>query len=306
MKKLFISSLLLLSSAFSFGQSTGNAAQKLEIPKTDSMHLIIHHSGYAFRYSEPHEQSLWVAYELTAAETVKVVERLDDFKPDAKVLTGTATKEDYSGSNYDRGHLAPAADMLWSKAAMEESFYFSNMSPQVPEFNRNIWKNLEALVRNWAELNGNIYIVTGPVLKKGLKKIGKQNKVSVPEYYYKVVLDHTKPEIKAIGFVFPNKASKDSLQRFAVSIDSVESLTGLDFFPMLEDKEEKALEKTICVSCWNWKVMHPNDIIDGEAAPEIKAPVENAVSVQCSGMTKAGERCKNMTKNKTGKCHSHE
>lgn len=173
--------------ALSLNVFSQSKIEKLEIPKTDSVNLIIEHAGYSFRYSEPHEQPLWVAYELTAAETMKSVERTDRFIPDPKVPTGTATNKDYEKSGYDRGHLAPAADMGWSAQAMAESFYFSNMSPQIPEFNRGIWKNLEGLVRNWAQVNGSIYIVTGPVLKPGLKTIGP-NRVSVPEHYYKVVL----------------------------------------------------------------------------------------------------------------------
>lgn len=303
--KQFLAILITLLSASSFAQSP--ITKRLEIPKTDSVEKLIEHTGYAFRYSEQHEQAIWVAYELTAAETIKTVDRDNNFQPDPKVSTGTATKEDYKGSGYDRGHLAPAADMLWSKTAMQESFYFSNMSPQAPEFNQHIWKNLEALVRNWAEINGNLYIVTGPVLKNGLKTIGA-NKVSVPEYYYKVILDHTKPEIKAIGFIMPNKGSKDSLQRFAVSIDSVEAFTGLDFFPQLEDKEEKQVEKTVCISCWNWQIIQPsNDILDGQAAPvKVETEKKESVSVQCSGTTQAGKRCRNMTTNSGGRCHLHE
>jgi endonuclease G len=125
------------------------------------------------------------------------------------------------------------------------------MSPQVPAFNRGIWKKLEELVREWAIENESIYIVTGPILKKGLPAIGS-NQVSVPEFYYKVILDYTEPEIKGIGFIMPNAASKEALSTFAVSIDSVESITGIDFFPRLENEEETIIESLVCVPCWSW------------------------------------------------------
>ena len=104
--------------------------------------------------------------------------------------------------------MAPAGDMSWSEQAMKESFYYSNMSPQNPSFNRGIWKKTEELTRIWAVENKSLYIVTGPILKKYLPTIGP-NKVSIPNYYYKAILDYTEPEIKAIAFLIPNR--EDSL-----------------------------------------------------------------------------------------------
>jgi endonuclease G, mitochondrial len=192
-----------------------------------------------------------VAYELTAAETQKVVGRSNDFRVDVAVKTSSATNADYQGSGYDRGHLAPAADMSWSMQSMEESFFYSNMSPQLPGFNRGIWKKLEEQVRQWAVDNQAIYVVTGPVLESNLPTIGP-DKVSVPRYYYKVILDYTQPGLKGIGFILPNEPSSLPLQYFAVPIDSVEHVTGINFFPALPGKEEQAIEKTVCTECWTW------------------------------------------------------
>jgi endonuclease G, mitochondrial len=224
----------------------------LEIPKTLPKDIIITHTGYSLLYNELHEQAMWVAYELTSAETHKVVPRTNKFLPDPLVKTLSADDDDYAGSAYDRGHLASAADMGWSAATMAESFYYSNMSPQVPAFNRGIWKRLEELVRTWAVENTAIYVVTGPVLTSGLSSIGP-DKVSVPKYFYKVILDYTDPEIKGIGFLMPNEGSGDPLQNFAVTIDSVERYTGIDFFPALPDAKEKQIESSLCIPCWSWK-----------------------------------------------------
>ena len=230
----------------------GTIITRLEIPKTYPKDIIITHTGYSLLYNETYEQANWVAYELTKEETEKSYERTNKFIPDPLVITGTANDQDYSGSGYDRGHLAPAGDMGWSTTAMAESFYYSNMSPQEPGFNRGIWKRLEELVRTWAVDNQMVYVVTGPVLTSGLSTIGN-SKVSVPQYYYKVILDYTDPEIKGIGFILPNKSSKEPLQKYAVTIDSVEKFTGIDFFPKLPDEQEKIIESTLTIQSWSWK-----------------------------------------------------
>lgn len=220
-----------------------------EIPAISKNDVVVTHTGFSLLYSEPHEQPEWVAYELTREEIGRGAERTDRFLPDPMVKTGTATDADYRRSGYDRGHMAPAADMSWSAKAMAESFYYSNMSPQVPACNRGVWKRLEELVRSWAVEYGALYVVTGPVLTDSLPYIGP-DKVSVPDYYYKVIVDPSGPDMKGIGFIVPNEGSNELLSHFAVSIDSVETLTGIDFFPRLQDEEE--IERNLCLKCWDW------------------------------------------------------
>jgi endonuclease G len=268
----------------------------LEIPKISSKDEMISHTGYSLLYNEAHEQANWVAYELTKEETSKLFERTNKFMPDPLIKTGSARDEDYQGYGYDRGHLAPASDMGYSSITMTESFYYSNMSPQVPSFNRGIWKKLEALVRTWAIENNSIYVVTGPILTKGLETIGP-DKVSVPKYYYKVILDYTEPSIKGIGFILPNEGSKENLENFALSIDSVESVTGIDFFNLLENRQENEIEKTLCLNCWSWDIVKSKSSINDSKSTE---------SVRCNGMTKKGERCKIMTLNVSRYCFHHE
>jgi endonuclease G len=160
---------------------------QLQIPAVKSTDEIVTHTAYILSYNEDHEQANWVAYVLTANETNSASnERTNRFFPDPLVKTKSASTVDYEGSGYDRGHLAPAEDMAWSSTTMKESFYYSNMSPQVPAFNRGVWKRLEELVRYWSTVYDSIYIVTGPVLTNNLPTIGP-DKVSVPEYYYKAI-----------------------------------------------------------------------------------------------------------------------
>ncbi len=212
--------------------------------------LIVEHEGYTLAYEEDIEQPKWVAYRLTAINIKKnTAQRKDNFRPDPGVRTESATLNDYEGSGYDRGHLAPAADFSWSQEAMDGTFFLSNMSPQDPSFNRGIWKKLEEKVREWGVKDKELFVVTGPLVDRGAKKIGK-NKVAVPQKFYKIVLDISEPEIKAIGFVMENRGSDKSIMDYVVTVDSIEKMTGLDFFPMLPDELENQLESRINKNLW--------------------------------------------------------
>jgi len=241
----------------------------LEFPETKPNDAIISHSGYSFLYNDAHKQSDWVAYLLTS-------ERLNNpatsrpknkkFTIDKAVSTGTAAHDDYTNSKFDRGHLAPCADMLWSEIAMNESFFMSNVSPQTPEFNQQTWEKLEELVRHWAKQYDTLYIATGPLLHEELPflidvvtepKFAPKKNVSVPEYFYKVILNYTSQDIKGIGFIMPNidgmGKSIDTVKKYAVSIDSVEKFTGINFFYQLTPAQQECAEKTFDVSKWDWK-----------------------------------------------------
>ena len=298
-------SIILLQLFYGLGLLAQQVAgiPNLGLPAITPNDAVITHLGYTLSYNEKHEQANWVAYELTAEETQKTVERSNDFRPDTAVHTGSATNQDYLASGYDRGHLAPAADMGWSLQAMEESFFYSNMSPQVPGFNRGIWKKLEEKIRQWATDNQAIYVVTGPVLEDSLPTIGPE-KVSVPRAYYKVILDYTLPGIKGIAFILPNASSSLPLQDFAVPIDSVESVTGIDFFPAIPDNKEKAIEKTVYISCWSWTstATHRPAVQNKDTTFSTK----QVGKVRCSDITKSGTRCKRMTSNPSGICSQHE
>jgi len=219
-------------------------------PAYDASEAIIERPYYTIRYNETHEQAMWVAYKLHADSlSQEKYKRKDDFRKDPRVRTGSATLADYKGSGYDRGHLAPAADFSYDEFALSQSFFMSNMSPQAPSFNRGIWKKLEDQVRDWAMESNEIYIITGPVLENDLSAIGANN-VSIPKYYYKVIIDVQKPEIKAIAFLMANEGSKSPLKEFEVSIDRIEELTNLDFFPALPDQLETYLESGVTASKW--------------------------------------------------------
>ncbi len=239
--------------------TSGVLPKNLEIPVCAGTHGAKDHQRrdflhYSLCYRESYEQAEWSAYSLSKEQLVKNTKRTDDFREDPEIKTGSATLADYRGSGFDRGHLTPAADMAFSKEAMSETFYMSNMSPQSGPFNRGIWRLLEEQVRVWAEKFGAVYVVSGPILDKKaseLKKIGKSN-VSVPERYYKVILVPTSAGgVLTIGFVLPNDECKGKkFWDFATSVASVEKETDLDFFSLLDDSIEKKAESSFDVSLW--------------------------------------------------------
>lgn len=209
------------------------------LPAVSASNELIKHKFYSLSYSERHEQAEWVAYELILEHlNGPKQDRFDYFAPDLSIKSRSAIHRDYTGSGFTRGHLAPAADMAFNPQAAEECFFMSNISPQLRAFNNGIWRELEENVRDWARSNKRIYVVTGPVLQGDLtQKIG-QNRVSVPKLFYKVILDYQLPEIKSIGFIIPNARSEQPLKNYACSIDSVEKMTGINFFPLLPDQDK--------------------------------------------------------------------
>lgn len=229
--------------------------KQAEIPKllVKQKEQIIRHEGYTVSYNSDYRIANWVAYELTKKEAKsKKAERSNKFVPDPLAKGASATNEDYTRTGYDRGHLAPAGDMKWSAKAMRESFYLSNICPQKPGLNRGIWKELEEQCRLWAMDNGVVLIVTGPVMTSDMKRLGK-NRVGIPRTFYKVICTITGNEYKGIGFLFDNKDyGKTSLESMAISIDSVEKVTGIDFFPALPDAAEKKMEAAVDRKAWSF------------------------------------------------------
>ncbi len=222
-------------------------AYELPLPTGD----VYFYTGFSIQYNKKYRQADWVAYELTDSEVYGSFRRKDNFRIDPNMADSSPLPEDYRNSGYDRGHLAPAADMKWSEAAMDESFFMSNISPQVPQFNRGIWKECEEHARLWAIGNGNILIVSGPVITEPYETIGN-SKVAVPSFFYKVIADITEPEVKGIAFLFPNRKKTASLLSFAVTIDFIEGITGIDFFYQLDNEKEELVESSADPSLWEW------------------------------------------------------
>lgn len=215
---------------FASKQEISNPIYTIGYLPTSTTKQIVKHDYYTLSYNEKFEQAEWVAYELK-----KEYLKNNDFKrpyfiEDPKVITRSADWRNYKKSGYDKGHLCPAGDMEFNKEAYNDTFYTSNISPQNHDFNSGIWNRLENKVRYWAAKYNNLYIVTGGVLKESDKKIGTEE-VTVPEYFYKIILTKAGNEHKAIAFLIPNEKSQKGIYEYVVSIETVEKMTGIDFFP---------------------------------------------------------------------------
>ena len=218
---------------------------------TSTTHEIVEHEFYTLSYSEKHEQAEWVAYELKKSQLSHSKLRRPHFIDDPQVETGSASWKNYKHSGYDKGHLCPAADRKFSRKAFDETFYTSNISPQLNDFNAGIWSKLEQKTRYWAAKYDGVYVVTGGVLTNDLETIGNEG-VSVPKFFYKILLDNSRSEYKAIAFLLPNEASKKPLYSFVISIDEIEKMTGIDFFPNLPDDIENKLEESADYKDWSF------------------------------------------------------
>ena len=211
---------------------------------------MLRRTGYTASYNKTTKLPNWVAWHLTADRTTGPAKRSGvDFQADMDVPAPRAEDSDYYGSGYDRGHMCPAADNKYSEKAMEESFLFTNMCPQNGNLNRGDWNEMEQACRRWAKEYGGVYIVCGPILYKGKHKTIGKNKVVVPEAFFKVVL-RTGENPKAIGFIYKNAEGNRPKGDYVNTVDEVERITGIDFFPSLPDDVENKVEATADIADW--------------------------------------------------------
>ncbi|MEI7595669.1 MAG: DNA/RNA non-specific endonuclease [Bacteroidota bacterium] len=272
---LFIVFIFLSHSIFS---------QSFDFLPESSSQNIVKHSYYTLSYSEKNEQAEWVAYLLTKKRTIGSLNRDNcKFISDPDVKTGSAKNEDYSKSGYDRGHLAPAADMRFNFTALNECFFMSNMSPQLHSFNAGIWKSLETQVRNWSIEKDSIYIITAGVLEN-LEKTIPNTSISIPKYFYKIILHKSNSQFEAVAFLLPHEKAYKPLKDYVVTIDSLENLTHIDFFASFPDSVELQFENKILLTNWHFTKTTTNT--------STTKPSSNAKSSQCTATTKEGTRCK--------------
>jgi endonuclease G, mitochondrial len=233
------------------GKEAKNNTKEYFLP-TSTTGQIVHHEGYSLSYSETHEQAEWVAYELKKSHLSNANYKRPYFEIDKAVKTGAADWKNYKNSGYDRGHLCPASDRNYSQFAYNETFLTSNISPQEHDFNSGVWNRLEQKVRYWASKYDGVFVVTGGILKGDMKTIGDEH-VAVPNQFYKVLIDNNTGKTKMIAFLLPHQDSNKPLYDFVVSVDSIEALTGIDFFPEMEDSLENKLEASSSYKNWGFK-----------------------------------------------------
>lgn len=219
---------------------------RIEIPYRleDNEGCIIEHMGYALSYNNDYRVPNWVAYELLESEVITAYRsREDRFEPDPLIKGRQAYDRDYVGSGYDRGHMAPAADMRWSSQTMKECFYLSNVCPQNRNLNSGAWNDLEKQVRREARFYKSVYVVCGPIFEYNNPKHIGSNHVMVPDSFFKALLARRKDgSYAAIGFVFPNEVCVRNLTLYAMTVDELEAKLGMDLFFNLEEKAQDKAE----------------------------------------------------------------
>lgn len=259
-------------------------------PQSNKNYKILEHQALVIGYDEEHQLAQWVFHKLIPDVNFGNVTRSNDFRPDPLLGDQSAVQEDYfvtyeqpdgstqyDGFGFDRGHLAPSADFRWSATALSESYFYSNMTPQRPGFNRDSWAEVEDVLRGIIYNEPKEYFVlTGPVLNPELSKVERGvNKLSIPEYHYKIIVDASEENPRGMAFLMPNKKCEYPIDYYVVSIDSVESLTGLNFFPGFSPQQEKAIEAESNFAAW--KTGKPKDDVAPMRKEKLPEGVINTV-----------------------------
>lgn len=223
----------------------------VEIPRITGnvSEQIINRKAYTVSYNKNTKCPNWVAWYLPAAHADGEWARSNDYREDYDVPAPRATNDDYKGSPWSRGHMCPAGDNKWDSDAMSETFLLSNMCPQDRNLNSGLWNRVETDCRRWAQKYGGVYIVCGPLFYNKEHEVIGVNKVVVPEAFYKVILClEGKP--KAIGFIVKNNEGAKKKDQYVNTVDEVERITKIDFFPSLPDSIENKVEASANINDW--------------------------------------------------------
>lgn len=249
-------SLFLILSCQRVG-SSGRRAHRNEMPSTIELpqitkaEQVIRHIGYTTSYNNETLNPNWVAYELTDVELQGKLKGKETFCWDPEVLGRKSRREDYRNEDsWDKGHMAPKADMKWSVQAYEESFYLSNICPQNHELNSGAWLKTENLARRYALQCGKAYIICGPIFtKQEYGRLG-QNNVWIPDAFFKAILVPASHGYESIAFIMPNSPQKNKLASYSLSVDDLERLINIDLYCSLEDRVEELTESTVNLKFW--------------------------------------------------------
>lgn len=250
-----IAAYLYNSSETVVASTEKTTAVNMEIPAVPDEGIVVHHTGFALAYSPVTNCPQWVAWSLTREEAESnKFKRKDNFRADPSLPHQNQVQgSDYRHTGFDKGHMCPAADMKWSEEAMDDCFYMSNICPQEPNLNQKWWEHLEQACRRWAGMEGEIFICCGPIFSDEIPKryIGTDVLVRVPDGFFKVVLSLSPGREKAIGFIYRNDSTRQTMEDAVVTVDKAEEITGYDFFPALDDDLENRIEAVANLRSWD-------------------------------------------------------
>lgn len=258
--------------------TTGKAVlSRLETPATKSGNVVVSHWSveggdsvmtYCLEYDPVKHHSRWVAFRFDGRTRANNVSRKSyDIRPqypeDPKLNGQNAIESDANFSGYDHGHLCASADRLYSRTANDQTFYMTNMSPMISNFNGGYWATLEGLVQSLGRnvnFSDTLYVVKGGTIQDGMfSKRVASGRIVVPKYYFMALLRYRGGTYSAIAFWmehkdygnnFNNQANFATMKQHTVSVDQLESLTGIDFFHNLPDAVEVLVEKQCTPSEW--------------------------------------------------------
>lgn len=219
---------------------------------------------FCLAYDLQKHHSRWVAFRFDGQTRKKSVSREGDFADDPNVAPPHRIGSAGFGSGYDRGHLCASADRLYSGTANNQTFYMTNMSPQIHDFNGGYWVTLEGLVQSLgrnASFADTLYVVKGGTLNDTREELTRSNgtRVAVPKYYFMALLKVKNGvyssisfmmEHKNYGYNFDHKAPSSEMSQHALSINSLERATGIDFFCNLPDDIEERIESQCVTTQW--------------------------------------------------------
>lgn len=247
MKKLSLSYLLVFISIVSCAQRGSD----IELPKSidNRSEIILKREAYTVSYNKDTKIPNWVAWHLTSEHVDGEYKRTGGYQEDIEVPKPRATKEDYDCTRWSHGHMCPAADNKWDRKAMKESNLLTNICPQDRSLNSGLWNAIERNCRKWAVEYGDLYIVCGPVLLNREHETIGVNKIVVPEAFFKVILC-LNPMPKAIGYIVRNNEGTKKRDQYVNTVDEVERITGIDFFPALPDDIENEVEAYANLDDW--------------------------------------------------------
>lgn len=220
-------------------------------------HRVLRNDGFMLGYSDWRMNPLWVTYRLDNRPTQAIGQRPSRFEEDWRTLPfWRASHDDYTHSGYDRGHLAPnyAIAQIHGREAQLQTFWMTNISPQTPELNRQVWQRIEqSAMDHFVQLKGEMWVITGPVFGDQVERLSSSWRVQVPEAFYKIFIapETADRPLRVLAFLVPqNVRGNEPLDQFLVSVREIEQRTGLNFMPRVEPSLQEWVETSIQAEPW--------------------------------------------------------